>query len=100
MKLLFSLVLCFYAWFASAQQPADTSAKYQYPGSVPLPGDAVKIFPNPAGNDLYITVRMESLRIRTVFLYDKDGNRVMEYRNNAILAVPVKLNLSQLPKGK
>jgi hypothetical protein len=64
-----------------------------------LPGDAVKVFPNPVVGDLYITVRMDSLSIKAVFLYDKDGNRIIEQRTNSSLSAPIKLNLSSYKPG-
>jgi hypothetical protein len=64
-----------------------------------LPADAVKVFPNPVISDLYITVKMDSLSIKAVFLYDKDGNRILEQRINSSLSAPIKLNMSNYHPG-
>ena len=64
-----------------------------------LPKDAIKIFPNPVMNDVYITVKMDSVSIKTVFLYDKDGNRLLEQRINSSLSAPIKLNMSNYKEG-
>lgn len=61
--------------------------------------DAVKVFPNPAINDLYITVRSNGLLIKTVFIYDKSGNRVIEQKVQSSLASPIKVNVSNLESG-
>lgn len=60
---------------------------------------AVRVFPNPLVNDLYITVREDGLQIKTVLLYDKDGNRVIEQKIHSSLSAPVKLFTGNLPKG-
>ena len=64
-----------------------------------LPKDAIRVFPNPVVNDVYITVKTDSITIRTVFLYDKDGNRVLEQKVNSNLSVPVKLTMGKLSQG-
>jgi hypothetical protein len=70
------------------------------PAIVPnLPKDAVKIFPNPMVNDLYITVRMEGLVIKAAYLYDKDGNRAIEQKVSSILGGPIKIYVGKLQPG-
>jgi len=64
-----------------------------------LTKEAIKVFPNPVMNDLYITVKENGVIIKNVFVYDKDGNRVIEQQLQSKLAVPVKLNMKNLPQG-
>ena len=75
----------------------DTSNKRRAVYS--LPADAIKVFPNPFVNDIYITVKMDSLFIKSVFLYDKEGNRILEQRVSSSLSVPIKLNMSNYKQG-
>jgi len=75
----------------------DTSDRRQIEYN--LSKDAVKVFPNPVGNDLYITIKMNGLLIKTVFIYDKDGNRIIEQKIQSTLAAPVKVNVSKLEQG-
>ena len=75
----------------------DTSNRRHFEWN--LSKDAVKVFPNPVVNDLYITIRMEGLQVKTVFIYDKDGNRVIEQKVQSALAAPIKVNVSRLQQG-
>jgi hypothetical protein len=75
----------------------DTSNRRQFEWN--LTKDAVKVFPNPVANDLYITTRMDGLQIKTVFIYDKDGNRVIEQKVQSVLSTPIKVNVSKLQQG-
>jgi hypothetical protein len=96
--LLTILLLCCVSSFAQRQYGVeDTTNKRRAMYS--LPADAVKVFPNPVVNTLYITVKMNDLLIKTVFLYDKDGNRVIEQKINSALSAPIKLNLSDRQPG-
>jgi hypothetical protein len=75
----------------------DTSHRRQFEWN--LSKDAVKVFPNPVANDLYITTRMDGLLIKTVFIYDKDGNRLIEQKVQSSLGAPIKVNVSTLEQG-
>lgn len=75
----------------------DTSGRRQPEWN--LTKDAVKVFPNPAVNDLYITIRQNGLLIKTVFIYNKDGNRVVEQKVQSSLASPIKINVRNLEAG-
>lgn len=75
----------------------DTSNRRQFEWN--LSKDAVKVFPNPVINDLYITIKMDGLLIRNVLIYDKDGNRVIEQKIQSALAAPIKVNVSKLQQG-
>jgi len=61
--------------------------------------DAIKVFPNPVVNDLYITVKADSISIKAVFLYDKDGNRVAAQRITSVLSSPAKLSMAAYEPG-
>ena len=64
-----------------------------------LTKNAIKVFPNPVMNDLYITIKEEGIIIKNVLVYDKDGNRVIEQKLQSKLSVPVKLNMRNLQEG-
>ncbi len=64
-----------------------------------LSKDAIKVFPNPVVNDLYITIKEEGVIVKNIVIYDKDGNRVVEQRHQSKLAIPMKLNLGNLKEG-
>lgn len=89
--LLFLVVTCCNQ--AIAQLDPDSSKQTR------IPPDAIRVFPNPVVNDLYITVRQQGLLIKTVLIYDKDGNRVVEQRISSTLAAPVKISTAALDKG-
>jgi hypothetical protein len=95
--LLFILLLCCFSCFAQQYGVEDTSYKRRAVYS--LPPDAVKVFPNPVVNTIYITVKMDGLLIKTIFLYDKDGNRLSEQKINSSLSAPVKLNMAGYQPG-
>jgi hypothetical protein len=95
--LLLILLLCCSSSFAQQYGVEDTT--YKRHAVYALPKDAIKVFPNPVVNDLYITVKLEGLLIKTVFLYDKDGNRIIEQKINSNLSAPVKLNLGNYHPG-
>jgi hypothetical protein len=89
--------LCCLSSFAQQYGVEDTS--YKRHALYSLPAEAVKVFPNPVMNTVYITVKMDGLLIKTVFLYDKDGNRLIEQKVNSVLSAPIKLNLSDRQPG-
>jgi hypothetical protein len=95
--LLFILLLCCFSSFAQHYGTEDTTGRRKAVYS--LPSDALKIFPNPVVNTLYITVKMEGLLIKYVFLYDKEGNRVLEQKINSSLSAPVKVNMASYQPG-
>lgn len=64
-----------------------------------LSKEAIKVFPNPAVNDLYITIRQPDLLVKSIMIYDKNGNRVIEQTIQSKIAAPMKLNVSQLKQG-
>jgi hypothetical protein len=64
-----------------------------------LAKEAIKVFPNPVASDLYITIKEEGLTIKSVLVYDKDGNRVIEQKLQSKLGVPLKLNMRTLQEG-
>ncbi len=96
--LLTILLLCRISSFAQRQYGVEDTS-YKRRASYGLAKDAIKVFPNPVVNDLYITVKMDSVSIKAVFLYDKDGNRVNEQRINSTLSAPIKLNMSSYQPG-
>ncbi len=92
------LLLCCISSFAQRQYGVEDTS-YKRRASYGLAKDAIKVFPNPVVNDLYITVKADSLSIKAVFLYDKDGNRLTEQRINSTLSAPIKLNMSGYQPG-
>lgn len=96
--LLFILLLCCCSSFAQRQYGVEDTT-YKRRAVYALPKDAVKVFPNPVVNDVYITVKLEGLLIKTLFLYDKDGNRIIEQKINSTLSAPVKLSLGNYNPG-
>jgi hypothetical protein len=96
--LLTSLLLFSVTVFAQRQYGIEDTS-YKRRALYGLPIDAVKVFPNPVVSDVYITVKIDSLSIKTVFLYDKDGNRLLEQKINSTLSAPIKLNLSNYHPG-
>jgi hypothetical protein len=96
--LLTILLLCCISSFAQRQYGVEDTS-YKRRAVYSLPKDAIKIFPNPVVNDLYITVKMDGLLIKTIFLYDKDGNRVIEQKINSSLSAPVKLSIGNYQPG-
>lgn len=84
--------------FAQRQYGVEDTT-YKRRANYGLPKDAIKVFPNPVVTDLYITIKMDSLFVKAVYLYDKDGNRIIEQRINSTLATPIKLSMGNYPQG-
>lgn len=98
--LLLTLSICSFICCAAQQRQygiEDTS--YKRRTEYNLSKDALRVFPNPVVNDLYITVKQSDIRIRAVFVYDRNGNRVFEQTVSANLSTPVKLRLADLDAG-
>lgn len=98
MKAFFLIIIVTCCNQAIAQLGPDSAAKARAIESG-IPADAIRVFPNPVVNDLYITVRQQGLLIKSVLIYDKDGNRVIEQKINSALAAPVKISTAALEKG-
>lgn len=75
----------------------DTTNRRQFEWN--LSKDAVKVFPNPVVNELYITTKMNGLQIKNVLIYDKNGNRVLEQKIQSSLSSPIKINVFNLEQG-
>jgi len=50
--------------------------------------DAIRIWPNPAVSDIYITIKQSGVLIRNIFVYDQSGNKVIERKISSALATP------------
>jgi hypothetical protein len=95
--LTITLFICLTSFAQRQYGVEDTSNRRQV--ELNLSKDAVKVFPNPVVNDLYITIKMNGLLIKTVFIYDKDGTRMIEQKVQSTLAAPIKVNVSRLEQG-
>jgi hypothetical protein len=95
--LLSIFLLCYFSSFAQQYGIEDTS--YKRHAVYSLPPGAIKVFPNPVVTTVYITVKMDGLLVKTVYLYDKDGNRILEQKITSSLSSPIKLNLTELHPG-
>jgi Secretion system C-terminal sorting domain len=61
--------------------------------------DAIKLWPNPAVSDVYITIKQAGVLIKTIFIYDQSGNKLLEKKINSILGVPIKISVAAFPPG-
>jgi hypothetical protein len=61
--------------------------------------DAIKLFPNPAVGDVYITIKQTGVLIKTLFVFDVSGNKMLERKINSVLASPIKFSVSNFPAG-
>ncbi len=96
--LLTILLITTISSFAQRQYGIEDTT-YKRRATYSLPKEAIKVFPNPVVKELYITVKMDSISIKVILLYDKDGNRVAEQRINSPLSAPIKLNMSNYQPG-
>jgi hypothetical protein len=60
----------------------------------------IRMFPNPAVNDMYITIRQEGISVKKVTVFDQQGNKVLEKKVVSTLGTPIKLSVTELKQGK